>query len=57
MVTAELQQIILASVQTVSVPRSRQKNGHVTGGVDERGKQQAEKKTASKSIMENLLGG
>jgi len=44
LVTAELKEIILASVQAVAVPRSRQKNGHKTGGVDQRGKQQLEEK-------------
>ncbi len=58
MVTAELRQVILASVQTVSVPRSRQRRGHVTGGVDERGRRQLEKKEVkTKSALAYGLKG
>lgn len=55
MVTAELRQVILASVQTVAVPRSRQKQGNVTGGVDQKGQQQL--KPVKKSVMKIASGG
>jgi len=42
MVTAELREVILVSVQTASVPRGRQKWGNKTGGVDQKGQKQAE---------------
>lgn len=51
LVTAELQEVILASVETVAVPRSRQKDGLKTGGVDQRGRQQLEPKKPNDSIL------
>lgn len=57
MFTAELKQVPMARVQTVAIPRSRQKNGHKTGGVDNMGKQQLEKvKIKNKSAAKTLFG-
>lgn len=57
LVTAELKEVIMASVQAVAVPRSRQKNGHKTGGVDQRGQQQLERKEVKKISAANLIFG
>jgi hypothetical protein len=51
LVTAELQEVILATVQTVAVPRSRQRNALATGGVDQRGRQQMEPVQPGKSAL------
>ena len=47
--TAELREVLLVSAQIVSVPRSRQRSGHVTGDVDQRGQQQLEPKEVKKA--------
>lgn len=47
--TAELRQVALVTVQSVAVPRSRQKEGNRTGGVDQKGQKQLE--PTKKSIM------
>jgi len=57
MVTAELRQVILAAVQTVAVPRSRQRNGNVTGGVDQKGKQQLKPVTGPEASTIYTLSG
>jgi hypothetical protein len=56
--TAELREVLLATAQVVSVPRSRQRKGKVTGGVDERGQQQLEPKEnrESSALNEGLKG-
>lgn len=56
-VTAELRQVLLATVQTVAVPRSRQRHGHKTGGVDQRGQQQLEEQPAKRSAALTAAGG
>ncbi|MGE4504032.1 MAG: phage baseplate protein [Desulfovibrionaceae bacterium] len=58
LVTAELQEVIMATVQVVAIPRSRQRNGHKTGGVDQRGQVQAEKREdVPESALFAGLGG
>lgn len=52
LVTAELREVIMASVQSAAVPRSRQKYGMKTGGIDQRGRQQLKpKKSTRKSAI------
>lgn len=53
-VTAELQEIIMATVQVVAIPRSRQKRGMVTGGVNESGQKQLEPKEVPESGLHAL---
>lgn len=58
LVTAELQEVILATVETVAVPRSRQKDGLKTGGVDQRGRQQLKpKKIKNESALYTAAKG
>jgi hypothetical protein len=58
MVTAELREVTVATVQVVAIPRSRQRNGHKTGGVDQRGQVQAEKREdVPESALFSGLGG
>lgn len=57
MVTAELREVLLVSAQAVSVPRSRQKNGHKTGKLTQSGQKQLVKKEPSQSMLSILGGG
>lgn len=56
LVTAELREVILVSVQTVAVPRGRQKWGNKTGGVDQKGQKQLEPQPKRKSVMKTVAG-
>lgn len=56
MFTAELRQVMLVTVQSVAVPRSRQKYGNVTGGVDQKGQKQLVP-VVPRSGMLSLSGG
>lgn len=53
--TAELRQVLLANVATVAVPRSRQRYGAKTGGVDQQGQKQAE--PVKRSGLDYIFGG
>ena len=53
--TAELREVIVATVQAVSVPRSRQKSGMVTGGIDKTGQKRLEGSKVKQSAMAGLL--
>lgn len=57
LVTAELRQVILVNVETVAVPRSRQRNGAQTGGVDQKGRKQLEAKEVQDRSGLKILGG
>lgn len=55
LVKAELQEIIIATVQAVSIPRSRQRHASRTGSVEEKGQKQTE--PVSKSALAILFRG
>lgn len=55
--TAELRQVIMATIQVVSIPRSRQKRGMVTGSTDEAGQKQLEPKEVKQSALVSGFGG
>lgn len=55
--TAELRQVIIVTIQAVSIPRSRQKRGMATGGTDKTGQKQLEPKSEKTSAMQAALKG
>lgn len=54
MVRAELQEVIITTIQTVEVPRSRQKHASKTSGVAEKGQKQL--KPTSSSALKQIFG-
>lgn len=54
--TAELREVLLVTAQAVSVPRSRQKNGHKTGKLTQSGQKQLTKRETPSSGIFNLFG-
>lgn len=54
--TCELREILLARVQTVAVPRSRQRHANRTGGVDQKGQVQAQEATVPPSAIQSGFG-
>ncbi|MBC17082.1 MAG: hypothetical protein CL942_08525 [Desulfovibrio sp.] len=55
--TAELREVIMATVQAVSIPRSRQRRGMATGGTDSTGQKQLESKPQQSSALKDGLKG
>ena len=57
-VKAELQEVLIATAQAVSIPRSRQRHASRTGGVDQKGQKQAEpvNKSAMRIALEGVFG-